>query len=57
MAVCLYTCKRYDDEEIIKYTNKYWEGKENNAVVMHRYVGKPQDISTQQFKLPKLVLV
>ena len=57
MSVCLYSCKRYDEEEIIKYTNKYWEVKENNAVVMHRYVGKPQEISTQQFKLPKLALV
>ena len=57
MSVCLYSCKSYDEEEIIKYTNKYWEVKENNAVIMHRYVGKPQEITTHQFKLPKLTLV
>ena len=57
MSVCLYSCKSYDEEEIIKYTNKYWEVKENNAVIMHRYVGRPQEITTHQFKLPKLALV
>ena len=57
MSICLYSCKSYDEEVIIKYTNKYWDVKENNAVIMHRYVGKPQEISTQQIKLPKLALV
>ena len=57
MSVCLYSCKSYDEEAIIKYTNKYWDVKENNAVVMHRYVGKPQEITTQRYKLPRLSLV
>lgn len=57
MSVCLYSCKSYDEEGIIKYSNRYWDVKENNVVVMHRYVGRPQEITTQQFKLPKLALV
>ena len=57
MSVCLYSCKSYDEEAIIKYTNQYWDVKENHAVIMHRYVGKPQEISTQEYKLPKLTLV
>ena len=54
MSICLYSCKSYDEKEIIRHTNKYWDVKENNAVIMHRYVGRPQEITTQQFKLPKL---
>ena len=57
MSVCLYSCKSYDEEAIINYTNKYWDIKENNAVIMHRYVGKSQEITKQQYKLPKLTLV
>lgn len=57
MSVCLYSCKWYDSEEIVKFTNKYWDVKENNIVVMQRYVGKPQEITTQQCKLPKLSVV
>ena len=57
MSVCLYSCKSYDEMSIITYTNNYWDIKENNAVIMHRYVGRPQEITTHQFKLPKLSLV
>ena len=57
MSVCLYSCKSYDEEEIIKYTNKYWDVKANSAVIMHRYVGKPQKITKKQYNLPKLSLV
>lgn len=57
MSVCLYSCKSYDEEAIIKYTNRYWEVKENHAVIMHRHVGKPQEISTHKYSFPKLSLV
>ena len=57
MSVCLYSCKSYKEKSIIEYTNKYWDVKENNAVIMHRYVGKPQEITKEQYKLPKLTLV
>ena len=57
MSICLYSCKSYDEESIIKYTNKYWDVKENHIVIMHRYIGKPQEISTQRVFQPKLTLV
>ena len=57
MSVCLYSCKSYDEERIIEYTNKYWDVKENNLVIMHRYVGSPQEISRQRITRPKLSLV
>ena len=57
MSVCLYSCKSYDEESIIEFTNKYWDIKENNAVIMHRYVGTPQEITKKQYKLSKLSLV
>ena len=57
MSVCLYSCKSYDEESIVEFTNKYWDVKENNAVIMHRYVGTPQEITKKQYKLSKLSLV
>lgn len=57
MSICLYSCKSYDEEAIISYTNKYWDVKENHIVIMHRYIGKPQEISTQRIFQPKLTLV
>ena len=57
MSVCLYSCKSYDEEAIIEYTNKYWDVKENNLVIMHRYVGSPQEISRQRITRPRLSLV
>ena len=57
MSVCLYSCKSYDEESIVEFTNKYWDVKENNAEIMHRYVGTPQEITKKQYKLSKLSLV
>lgn len=57
MSICLYSCKSYDEDKIIRYTNRYWDAKENNVVIMHRYVGRPQEITTQQFSLPKLTVI
>lgn len=57
MSVCLYSCKWYDANEIIKYTNKYWDVKTNYTVTMNRYLGRPQEIETNSYKIPKLALV
>ena len=57
MSVCLYSCKWYDANNIIKYTNKYWDVKTNYAVIMNRYLGRPQEIETKSFEIPKLTLV
>ena len=57
MSICLYSCKSYDEEAIIKFTNKYWDVKSNSVVIMHRYVGRSQEITRQDIKLPKLSLV
>ena len=57
LSVCLYSCKSYDEESIIKYSNKYWDVKTNNIVIMHRYVGKPQELTQRTVKIPKLSLV
>lgn len=51
MSVCLYSCKWYDANEIIKYTNKYWDVKTNYTVTMNRYLGKPQEIKTGAYEL------
>ena len=57
MSVCLYSCKWYDANEIIKFTNKYWDVKTNYTVTMNRYLGRPQEIETGSYKIPKLALV
>lgn len=57
LSVCLYSCKSYDDEAIVKFTNSYWDVKTNNIVLMQRYVGEPQEVTQRQIKLPKLQLV
>ena len=57
MSVCLYSCKWYDANEIINFTNSYWDVKTNYAVTMNRYLGRPQEIETNSFKIPKLALV
>lgn len=57
MSVCLYSCKWYDANEIIKFTNKYWDIKTNYTVTMNRYLGRPQEIETGSYKIPKLTLV
>ena len=45
MSVCLYSCKRFDPERIIRYTNEEWDIKENHVVVMDRHIGEPQKIT------------
>ena len=57
LSVCLYSCKRYDEEAIIKYTNKFWRVKKNSIVIMNRFVSKPQEITQKTIELPKLALV
>lgn len=57
LSVCLYSCKWYDATKIIKYSNKYWDVKNNNTIVINRYVDKPQEIRTESFFVPKLTVV
>ena len=57
MSVCLYSCKWYDADKVIKYTNKYWDVKANFAVIMNRYLGKPQEIETKSYSFPKLTVL
>lgn len=58
MSVCLYSCKSFDSKKIIDYTNKYWNTKVNNFVVMERYIGKAQSIEQGccEFLEPQKVL-
>ena len=53
MSVCLYSCKWYNAENIISYTNKYWEVKDNHIVVMQRHVGLPQQIEQKEVHLKR----
>ena len=53
MSVCLYSCKWYDANEVIKFTNRYWDVKTNYIVTMNRYLGRPQEITTGSYKLEK----
>lgn len=57
MSVCLYSCKRYDPQEVIGYTNSYWDVKENHIVIMDRFVGKPQVVTQETIKRPKLTII
>ena len=56
-SICLYSCKWYDADEIIKFTNRYWNVKTNYAVIMNRYLGRPQEIETKSFNFSELTLV
>lgn len=51
MSVCLYSCKSFDTNKIIEYTNDYWEVKNNNIVVMERHIGEPQQVSQKSLSL------
>ena len=53
MSVCLYSCKSFDADKIIEYTNKYWEVKDNHIVVMQRHIGLPQQIEQKEVHLKK----
>lgn len=53
MSVCLYSCKSFDADTIMDYTNRYWNVKANNFVVMERYIGKPQVIRQGSSKFSK----
>ena len=53
MSVCLYSCKWYDANEVIKFTNRYWDVKTNYIVTMNRYLGRSQEITTGSYKLEK----
>jgi S-adenosylmethionine/arginine decarboxylase-like enzyme len=44
MSVCLYSCKWFDANDIITYSNLYWKVKENHYVIMDRHIGEPQSI-------------
>ena len=51
MSVCLYSCKWFDANDIITYSNMYWKVKENHYVVMDRHVGESQHIVQDCLKL------
>ena len=44
MSVCLYSCKEFESQKIVEYTNDYWNVKNNNIVIMTRFVDKPQKV-------------
>ena len=51
MSVCLYSCKWFDANDIITYSNMYWKVKENHYVIMDRHIGEPQHIVQDCLKL------
>ena len=53
MSVCLYSCKSFDSQKIINFTNKYWSVKANHYVIMDRHIGKPQDIKQGSWEFTK----
>ena len=40
-------------DEIINYTNEFWDVKDNHYVVMNRYLGRPQEINRGSITLGK----
>ena len=53
MSVCLYSCKSFDTDKIIEYTNKYWEVKDNHIVIMQRHIGLPQQVEQKEIHLKR----
>lgn len=53
MSVCLYSCKSFNTDKIIAYTNEYWEIKDNYIVVMQRHIGLPQQVETSEVHLDR----
>ena len=53
MSVCLYSCKSFDSQKIINFTNKFWSVKTNHYVIMDRHIGKPQDIKQGSWEFTK----
>lgn len=51
MSVCLYSCKWFDANDIITYSNLYWKVKENHYVIMDRHIGEPQHLIQDCLKL------
>ena len=51
LSVCLYSCKSFDADEIIQYTNDYWDVHLNNLMVVDRYVGNPQKVRIESYDL------
>jgi len=51
MSICLYSCKSFDPDKIIEYTNRCWEVKSNYIVVMQRHIGLPQMIEQKEVHL------
>ena len=51
MSVCLYSCKWFDANDILTYSNLSWNVKENHYVVMDRHIGEPQRIVQGCLKL------
>lgn len=51
MSVCLYSCKWFDAQKIIDYTNKYWQVHLNNLMVVDRFVGEPQKVRVESHDL------
>lgn len=51
MSVCLYSCKWFDANDIITYSNLYWNVKENHYVIMDRHIGEPQRIVQDHISL------
>lgn len=45
LSICLYSCKPFDVERIIKYTSEYWNTKRMDIVVITRFIGRPQKVS------------
>lgn len=51
LSVCLYSCKYFDADKIIKYSNDYWDVHLNNLMVVDRYVGNPQKVRIESYDL------
>jgi S-adenosylmethionine decarboxylase len=53
LSVCLYSCKSFNADKIIDYTNNYWEVKDNHIVVMQRHIGLPQQVEQKEIHLKR----
>lgn len=44
LSICLYSCKPFDVDRIVKFTIDYWGVKRADITLLNRYIGRPQEV-------------
>lgn len=49
--------KEIEEQEIIKFINKFWDAKESNVALVHNLFSQETEVSSKQYRFPKLRLL